>query len=270
MTKALQNNTYSECFDKFDYAEKIVVLTGAGISTLSGIPDFRGKNGVFTRQATWEGISIETLHEIKYFKAHPELFYRFAKEHIYPMLNREPSIAHYTLMELQKRGIIDLLYTQNIDHMHQRAGSAAFELHGTPTGHTCLKCGEYDFTLQEIMEQVSRGQVPRCHCGGLIKPDMVFFGEELDAELLERAFHDFETADIAIVLGSSLTVPPVSTLPLATCCNRGTLIIVNDMPTHCDNQATYHFSDIAEFCRAVCKYFDLSPLNSSSPQDEED
>ena len=251
-------DNFSECFERFEYAEKVVVLTGAGISTLSGIPDFRGKNGIFTRQRTWNDIPVETLHEIKFFKSHPDLFYRFAAEHIYPMLTKAPSTAHYTLAEMQKRGIVDMLYTQNIDRLHQKAGGAAFELHGTPTGHTCLECGEYDFTMEEIMSQVTAGKVPHCHCGGLIKPDMVFFGEELDAALLEQAFHDFETADIAIVLGSSLTVPPVSTLPLATCINGGILITVNDLPTHCDNQAAYRFSDISEFCRAVCGYFDLS------------
>jgi NAD-dependent deacetylase len=251
----IMQQKYIDWFELFDYAEKIVALTGAGISTLSGIPDFRGKSGFYTNHTTFEGYDRDTLMDLKFFVQHPEIFYRFALQYIYPMLEKIPSIGHITLAELQKRGILDVLYTQNIDLLHTKAGAKAYELHGQINSHSCMKCGNFYFTNEEIYLKLAQGKVPHCHCGGLVKPDIVFFNEELDEKLLEQAFHDFETSDIALVIGSSLSVPPVCTLPMAARLNHGKIIIVNEQPTQYDQYATYKFNDIADFCQNIQDYF---------------
>ena len=246
---------YIDCFDLFDYAENAVVLTGAGISTLSGIPDYRGKSGLDSKKELFEGYNRGKITDIDFFPKHPDIFYRYAKKYIYPMLDKAPSVGHITLAELQKRGIIDKLYTQNIDTLHTKAGSTTYELHGSLAGHTCMKCGLYGFTTTEIRSCIEHGGIPYCSCGGLIKPDVIFFGEELNEELLSQAFNDFMSADIILVIGSSLTVPPVSTLPMAVSLNHAKLIIVNEQPTQYDQYATHKFNDIAEFCQNARDYF---------------
>ena len=252
---------YVDCFDLFDYAENAVVLTGAGISTLSGIPDYRGKGGLDSKKEFFEGFARSEITDIKFFTKHPDIFYRYAKKYIYPMLDKDPSVGHITLAALQKRGIIDKLYTQNIDILHTKAGSTTYELHGSLKGHTCMKCGSYVFTTSEIRFCIEYGGIPYCSCGGLIKPDVIFFGEELNEELLSQAFNDFMSADIILVIGSSLTVPPVSTLPMAVSLNHAKLIIVNEQPTQYDQYATHKFNDIAEFCVEAQEYFYLAQLN---------
>ena len=246
---------FTECFELFEYAEKIVALTGAGVSTLSGIPDFRGKNGFYTQGTLFEGYDRQTLFDIDFFHLHPEIFYRFAHEYLYPMLDKTPSVCHNVLASLQQKGIVDALYTQNIDCLHTKAGSKAYELHGTLYTHSCCKCGDFYMPLNEIRRIVAKGEVPRCHCGGLIKPDVVFYGENLDEKLLEQAFHDFETADIVLVFGSSLTVAPVSSLPMACKLNHGKIIIVNEQPTSYDRDAAFIFPDIQQFCTALHRFY---------------
>ena len=252
---------YVDCFDLFEFAENVVVLTGAGISTLSGIPDYRGKSGLDSKKELFEGYNRGKITDIDFFPKHPDIYYRYARKYIYPMLDKAPSVGHITLAALQKRGIIDKLYTQNIDTLHTKAGSTTYELHGSLAGHTCMKCGLYGFTTTEIRSCIEYGKVPYCNCGGLIKPDVIFFGEELNEELLSQAFNDFMSADIILVIGSSLTVPPVSTLPMAVSLNHAKLIIVNEQPTQYDQYATHKFNNIAEFCVEAQEYFSLAQFN---------
>ena len=245
---------HGKCFDEFKKARKIVVLTGAGVSTFSGIPDFRGPEGAFRRK--WHGYDVEELLDSTFFERSPDLFYAYARENWYPMTFREPSIVHLTLAAMEKNGMLDVLYTQNIDLLHTRAGSRhVMELHGSFRTHRCLSCGR-EFGLEPVRETVMRGEVPHCPgCGGLIKPGVVFYGDPLDEELLHRAFRDFESADLVLVLGSSLTVAPVSSLPMATRGNGGTIIIVNEQPTDYDAVAGYRFHDLRFFCTALAARF---------------
>jgi len=247
---------YETCFETLAGADKVFALTGAGISTLSGIPDFRGKNGVFTRQSMFEGRSAEELLELSFFRRHPEIFYRYALECWYPMLDATPSIGHRTLAMMEKHRLLQRVYTQNIDLLHTRAGSNHVgELHGSFGRHSCLDCGK-DVALAEIRRTVQAGRVPRCaDCGGLVKPAVIFYGENLDEALLDRAFADLESANVLLVLGSSLTVAPVSGLPMATVLNRGELVIVNDTPTPYHDKANFTFHDIADFCLELQKHF---------------
>lgn len=241
-------------FDEFAKAGKVVALTGAGVSTFSGIPDFRGVNGVYRRK--WRGYDVEELLDSAFFERNPDVFYAYARENWYPMTLREPSIVHKTLAAMEKHGMLDALYTQNIDMLHTRAGSGNVgELHGSFRTHRCLSCGR-TFELEPIRETVMRGGVPRCSdCGGLIKPGVVFYGDPLDELLLRRAFRDFTEADLAVILGSSLTVSPVSSLPMATHANNGAIIIVNDQATDYDGMAVRCFRDLRQFCEGMAARF---------------
>ena len=247
---------YADCFKLIDGASKAVVLTGAGVSTLSGIPDFRGRNGVYRNGGLWHGVARETLLSIDFFLQNPATFYRYAAEELYGMPDKEPSIAHLVLAAAQKRGLVGGLYTQNIDGLHTKAGATTVELHGTLLRHRCLSCGA-EFPIGEIRAAAAAGEVPRCSCGGLVKPAVVFYGEGLDETLLDRAFDDFAAADLALVFGSSLTVNPAASLPAMTKRSRGRLVIVNEQPTQYDHVAAFRFPDIAAFCSAMREYWNL-------------
>ncbi len=231
-------------------SERIVAFTGAGISTLSGIPDFRGKDGVFSKK--FKGYDVEEIHEINFFRKHPEIFYEYAKDFIYNLADRQPNIVHSTLAEMQKRKKLGTIYTQNIDGLHQRAGSLCVrEFHGSMNSHHCLNCNAA-YGYAEIVPTVRNNQVPYCrNCGGLIKPDIVFFGECLDNELLDSAFIEMEQAELLLVLGSSLTVPPAANLPIATHYGGGKIVIVNRQPTMLDRYAFLKFDDLKEVFAAI-------------------
>ena len=255
MTDAMEYAEY--CFSLLENAKRVTVLTGAGVSTLSGIPDFRGRNGVYRNGGLWHGVARETLLEISFFHRHPELFYQFAAEELYPMLDKTPSIAHETLAQLQKLGVVKGLFTQNIDCLHTKAGATAHELHGALDKHRCLRCGAA-FPVGQVRAEAEAGRVPKCPCGGIIKPEVVFYGEGLDEALLERAFDEFGASDVALILGSSLTVSPVSSLPGMTKQGGGQLVIVNEQPTQYDRTAAFRFPDIAGFCAAARRHWGIS------------
>ena len=245
------DNSYEKFLEEFDYSGKVVVLTGAGVSTLSGIPDFRGKDGFYSGSPLWNGYDKEDLFEINFFHRHPEVFYRFARENLYGMLDKTPSIVHTTLAELQKSGKIGTIYTQNIDALHYKAGATDVgELHGTLQYSVCTRCGER-FDISCWLERISAEKIPLCDCGGIVKPDVVFFGEMLDEELLDKAVSDCTSADMIWVLGSSLTVQPAASLPLFTRQHGGKVVIVNADDTPEDHRADFRFYDLHEFCSVL-------------------
>ncbi len=221
-----------------------LAFTGAGISTLSGIRDFRGRNGVYLQP--WRGHSVEEILSLRCFMAQPELFYAWAKEFIYRLEEFHPSVVHTALAELERQGILKGIYTQNIDMLHQRAGSRRVkEVHGSASMHHCLRCGR-ESSYAEIAPRVMADEVPHCVCGGLVKPDIVFYGENLNEELLEEAFAEMQRTDLLIVAGSSLTVHPAADLPLEAVRYGAKLVIVNDQPTALDRYAALRFRDLAE------------------------
>ena len=244
------------CFKAIEAAPRVSVLTGAGVSTLSGIQDFRGENGFYNQKGPLYGVSREQLFDIDFFRARPEIFYCYARDCLYPMLDKTPSIAHTVLARMQKAGRIGTVYTQNIDCLHTKArGGRVVELHGTLREHGCIDCGQ-PFETAKARECAEAGTVPRCPaCSGLVKPKVVFFGEQLDDNDLAGAFRDAEISDILLVLGSSLTVSPVSSLPMAARINKRTIVIVNKQPTPFDRDAAFRFDDIAIFCGEMEKYF---------------
>lgn len=214
-------------------AIQVVILTGAGISVESGIPDFRSPGGLWTK---YDPLLYGTYES---FVNHPERFWEMAGE-LNPTLEKaEPNPAHYALAELQGLGKCRTVITQNIDHLHQRAGSTdVLELHGTHrTGH-CMKCRRL-FTLEE-MKELSRDntQVPRCPDDqGSIKPDVIMFGEPLDSKVLSRAAELASTSDLMLVIGCSLEVYPAAALPDYTRKSKGRLVYFNTCATSHDDQA---------------------------------
>ena len=180
-------------------AKHAVVLTGAGISTLSGIPDFRGVGGLYTRK----DIDANKLFDLHYFYSDQSYYYEHARDFLYNLDEKEPNIVHEGLARLEEKGLIHAVITQNIDLLHQKAGSKkVLELHGSPLIHRCLSCGKtWDFP--SIASTVRQGGLPKCdRCGGIVKPDIVFFGEGLPEKTLEEAEREARQADLMLVLES--------------------------------------------------------------------
>ena len=225
-------------------SKKIVAFTGAGVSTLSGIRDFRGKNGVYRQ--LWHGYQVEEILSLDCFRRQPELFYEWAKEFVYSLDDYNPGAMHTALAHLESVGKLPLgIYTQNIDLLHQRAGSRqVYEIHGSPAMHHCLRC-RHALPYAEVAPTVMAGKVPQCpKCGGVVKPDIVFYGESLDENLLRRGFDIFANADLALVMGSSLTVYPAAALPEAAARNGVPTVIINEQPTHLDDLAVLRIESL--------------------------
>lgn len=220
-----------------------VALTGAGISTLSGIRDFRGKDGIYNSGLN-EDYDPDLIFDLDYFRQDPSLYYKASRDFIYNLHTKQPSIVHLELARLESMGIIKAVITQNIDMLHSKAGSKnVIELHGSPMVHRCISCDKV-FSYDHICDIVQSGEIPKCdRCQGVIKPDIIFFGEMLDAEKLNKAVQEASKADLILVLGSSLVVQPAASLPLYTR-EHGSLVIVNDMPTPLDEIAEARYNDL--------------------------
>ena len=183
----------------------IVFFGGAGVSTESGIPDFRSVDGLYSQKYAWPP---EEILSRTFFFRRTEAFYRFYRDKMLA-LEAEPNAAHLKLAELERAGHLLSVVTQNIDGLHTKAGSRrVWELHGSVWRNHCLQCGK-SFTPQFIRE---REGVPHCDCGGVIKPDVVLYEEGLDEDVLSGAVHDIRQADTMIVAGTSLTVYPAAGL----------------------------------------------------------
>jgi NAD-dependent deacetylase len=208
-----------------------VALTGAGSSTPSGIPDFRSPGcGLWGK---FDPVEVATIDA---FLSHPAKFFEFMAPMGEMLRNAEPNPAHIALAELEKRGKLKSIITQNIDNLHQRAGSSnVIELHGNAQTAHCTKC-RTAFQTESIMESATGG-VPHCECGGVIKPDVVLFGEALPFQAMNQAQRDTLACDVMIVVGSSLTVAPASMLPQAALQSGAHIIVVNLQETYIDSRA---------------------------------
>ncbi len=190
-------------------SQRTVLLSGAGMSTSAGIPDFRGSNGIYKRQMN---VDPERIFDIDWFRRDPSFFYDFHREFLSTLKTVEPSFAHRFFASLEHHGLLSGIITQNIDSLHQKAGSRnVLEIHGGVWKSSCTHCGKcwgYEESISMAFEQ----KVPRCDkCGGVIKPDIVFFGEMV--KHLEECRDLAESADLFIVAGSSLAVSPAAMLP---------------------------------------------------------
>jgi NAD-dependent deacetylase len=210
-----------------------VVLTGAGVSTESGVPDFRSPTGIWAQFDPLEYGSIQA------FRDDPEKVWRFYAPRFAMLMEAEPNEAHRALAELEERGYVRAVVTQNIDLLHERAGSAAVvEVHGSIRTSSCPGCGA-SYPLAEVLPLLDGNAVPRCAlCDTVLKPDVVFFGELLPEAAIERAFALAREAKLMLVVGSTLEVQPVAGLPLETLASGGAFAIVNRGPTGLDDLAT--------------------------------
>ncbi|MDR0866888.1 MAG: NAD-dependent deacetylase [Planctomycetota bacterium] len=225
-------------------AQHLVALTGAGVSTLSGIRDFRGKNGLY-QEAKWE-----RLFDLDYFDATPEFYYENSAGLVYDLDDKQPSLVHQSLAALERQGKLQALITQNIDLLHQKAGSKnVIEAHGSPSIHYCRRCGDAaksEMAYAAICALVRDKKLPRCpRCGAVLKPAITFFGENLPENALRAAQTHAERADLLLVLGTSLTVYPLAAVPQITLRRGGKIVIVNDAATPLDAAAWLKFDDLA-------------------------
>lgn len=226
-----------------------MALTGAGISVPSGIPDFRSPG-----TGLWENVNPMEVAHIDAWREDPERFWRFYGERFNALQSKEPNGAHEALAELESRGLLDAVITQNIDTLHRRAGSRdVIEVHGTIETSSCLACGERQ-PLAEVRRRIAAAPdgVPRCAQGDPLKPDVVLFGEMLPVAELERAQELASGADLLLCVGSSLEVQPVASLPAVTLASGGSVAIVTQGPTPFDDVAAARLDgDVVEELAAL-------------------
>jgi NAD-dependent deacetylase len=214
-------------------AGSTVALTGAGISVPSGIPDFRSPG-----TGLWEKVDPMEVAHIDVFRREPERFWRFYGDRFSSLRDNRPNGAHRALVELEERGLLDGVITQNIDMLHRRAGTRELvEVHGSIAESRCLDCGAR-YPLEEARARLERdGGVPECDCGRPLKPDVVLFGELLPEAAMERATTLAAGADLLLCVGSSLEVYPVAGLPGLTLRAGGRIALVTQGPTPYDADA---------------------------------
>ena len=209
-----------------------VALTGAGVSTESGIPDFRSPTGMW---AEFDPLEYGSLGA---FRADPAKVWSFYAPRFAMLTEAEPNAAHRALAELERRGLVRAVVTQNIDLLHARAGSReVVEVHGSIRSSSCLACGAR-YPLEDVVAQLESRPAPVCpQCDAVLKPDVVFFGELLPEAAIDRAYALAGDAELLLVVGSALEVWPVAELPLVTRRAGGSVAIVNRGPTALDGDA---------------------------------
>ena len=209
-------------------SNNIVFFGGAGVSTESGIPDFRSKDGLYNQQYKYPP---ETILSHTFFIRNTDEFYKFYKDKM-NCLKYEPNITHIKLAEMENKGHLKAIITQNIDGLHQKAGSKnVYELHGSILRNYCIKCKKF-YSAEDVFN--SNG-IPKCSCGGIIKPDVVLYEEGLDDDTLRNSILTISNADMLIVAGTSLTVQPASGLINYYKGNK--LVLINRDTTPYDSKA---------------------------------
>jgi NAD-dependent deacetylase len=237
--------------DLLRQAERVVILTGAGISTPSGIPDFRSEGtGLWSRDEPMEVASLST------FRTAPERFYHWFRPLAKQIFNAQPNPAHIALAELEKAGRIRMIATQNIDILHQKAGAQhVVEMHGTMATLSCAQCFHQVESEKYLEPFIENGTIPLCpKCGGILKPDVILFGEQLPQKAWLEAQREARQCDLMLVAGSSLEVLPVAGLPMQALDRGAHLIIVNNSPTYLNVRADLAIlEDVAQVLPAIAK-----------------
>lgn len=227
------------------------MLTGAGISTPSGIPDFRSRDS-----GLWERYDPMSVASLLSFRYNPEDFFEWVSPLVRSIVEAQPNPAHTALAALEEHGYLHGIITQNIDDLHRRAGSKiVFEIHGHLREASCIACFKRHSTQEPMRQYLEEGIIPRCTgCGGILKPNIVLFGEQLPSEVVLAATKCLEQADLLLVAGSSLEVVPAATMPVSAL-NRGAhLIIINHDPTYLDERADVIFNqDVAEILPRIAE-----------------
>jgi len=224
-------------------ARQAVAMTGAGVSTASGIPDFRSPDA-----GLWTQVDPFAVASLFAFRLRPQAFYDWIRPLARVMLEAQPNPAHVALARLEAAGRLWAVITQNIDGLHQRAGSQrVHEVHGHIREATCIRCYRV-LPADSLIEQfVVHGRVPHCACGGVLKPNAILFGEQLPLQVLTAARQDTRASDLVLVAGSSLEVEPAADLPLVALGQGARLVVINYQPTHLDYRADVVIhADVAE------------------------
>lgn len=240
---------YEKLAELINGSNNIVFLGGAGVSTESNIPDFRSADGLYAARTKY-GYSPEYLLSRTLFDKDPELFYDYYKNNLIYRAAK-PNLAHFALAKLEETGKLKAVVTQNIDNLHQMAGSkTVYELHGSVYRNRCMKCLKF-YSLDEMLQ--IEGTVPYCpHCGGIIKPDVVLYEEGLDSNVWNGAQRAIANADMLIVGGTSLVVYPAASL--VGDYKGDKLVLINKSATSYDNMASLVIHDsIGEVLSAVVK-----------------
>lgn len=218
-------------------SQNIVFFGGAGISTESGIPDFRSVDGLY--QQNYQFPPEEILSHSFYVRR-PEEFFRFYKDKML-YLDAKPNIGHEMLAKLEEIGKLKAVITQNIDGLHQKAGSKhVYELHGSVLRNYCTRCGKF-YSVNQLVEQLEEREIPSCDCGGRIKPDVVLYEESLDQTVIENAMRAIQKADMLIIGGTSLAVYPAA--GLIQYYRGDKLVLINKTATPLDNKAQLCIQD---------------------------
>ena len=223
-------------------AEYAIALTGAGISTPSGIPDFRsGKDGLWHKHNPLEVASLSA------FRTQPEQFFSWFQPLASLILDAQPNPAHTALAKLETLGVVRSVITQNIDGLHQRAGSeSVYEVHGTMFTLTCGQCYQQFNSLDFVQSYFVEGIIPTCtSCSGILKPDVILFQEQLPRTVWQMVELEISKCDLMIVIGSSLEVNPVANLPYKVVAQGGKLLIVNEQETYMNSRADIIFNQDA-------------------------
>jgi NAD-dependent protein deacetylase/lipoamidase len=238
-------------------ADSVVALTGAGISVPSGIPDFRSPG-----TGLWSNVNPMEVAHIDAFRRDPQRFWSFYGQRFQTLGDKRPNGAHAALVELERAGLLDAVITQNIDRLHERAGTQnLIEVHGSIAHSSCLVCGlRYELEDVRARHEGASDGVPRCDCGQPLKPGVVLFGEYLPYEATTRAEAFAAGADLMLCIGSSLEVYPVAQLPETTLSNGGQIAIVTKSRTPFDGQAAVRLSgDVVDELEAVLAALGLGP-----------
>lgn len=233
----MDNTKIKRLADFLKAAKHIAVFTGAGMSTASGIPDYRSSDGLYNT------ITSEEVFDIERFRRDPSVFFKVIGPLFCAILKAVPNAGHTSLARLESEFGKDVrIATQNIDGLHARAGSTrVYEVHGTMSTMTCTGCGAHT-TIDGYLDDFEHGRVIRCKCGHVFKPDVTFFGESLPRKAFTDSISAFRRADLALVLGSSLVVYPAASLPSYR--DSGVpLVIINKTPTSMDSEADLLLND---------------------------
>ena len=232
---AALNDSVARLAELIRGARSVVALTGAGISVPSGIPDFRSPGS-----GLWENVNPMEVAHIDAFRADPAQFWQFYGQRFQALEGKRPNGAHLALAELERRGLLEAVVTQNIDGLHHEGGSQdVVEVHGSISHAVCLRCGAREDQAEvRARMAASADGVPHCVCGEPLKPDVVLFGEFLDEGRMRRASALAEAADVLLCVGSSLEVYPVAQLPQITLGAGGHVALVTMGPTPYDRVAT--------------------------------
>lgn len=242
--------TIEQILNIIDNNSDIVFFGGAGISTESGIPDFRSTDGLYNQEYDYPP---ETILSASFFKSNPKEFYRFYKNKcLKPMLNSKPNATHIALAKLEEIGKLNAIVTQNIDDLHHKAGSKnIYELHGTSFRNYCIRCGK-EYSIEDVMSNTE--DYMRCECGGIVRPDIVLYEEGLDNSVISKSIKAISEAKVLIIAGTSLIVYPAA--GLINYYNGDKLILINKDKVKNEDNIDYVYHGLAGdiFRKVLDKY----------------